>query len=118
MPGKGTMRDVIQTILASEAEARQIVAAAHAEAERIMTAARQSAQAFREQVSIETRGDVERLLAESARQAVAEQQARVAQAVDEIAAQVPLEPAWRPGAVAEVVRCVSSPARPSQEPSS
>lgn len=100
------MRDVIQKILVSEAEAKQLVAAARAEADGLVSGARKAAADLRARVDRETRAEVEQILAEAARTAEREQQARVAQATLQIEAEVRLDQTLRRRAVAEVVRCV------------
>jgi vacuolar-type H+-ATPase subunit H len=109
------MRDVIQKIIASEAEAKQLVASARAESERIVSEARKRAEALRARVNRETQAEAERILAGATRNGEREKAGRVALAAAEIKTQVRLEPFLREQAAAEVVRCVCGQTHPAEE---
>jgi vacuolar-type H+-ATPase subunit H len=106
---KVAMRDVIQKVIASEAEAKQIVAAARSEGERVVSSARKRAEELRARVNRETRAEVEQLLDEASRGAERKKQECLARARVEIERHVRLESSLRQQAVAEVVRCVCGP---------
>jgi vacuolar-type H+-ATPase subunit H len=100
------MHDVIQQVIASEAEAREIVATARAEAERIVLHAKREAEELTARIRSETRADADLLLAAATRDAEREKQERLAHESSKIEIQVRLDPALRQRAVTEVIRCV------------
>ena len=100
------MRDVIQRIVATEAEARQKVQAAKAEAERIMFEARKGAQELVAKARQSSRLEADAVLAAALRLAEAERSQRLAGATAAIEVQVTVEEATVRQAVAAVTRCV------------
>jgi vacuolar-type H+-ATPase subunit H len=114
---KGAMRDVIQKVIASEAEAKRFVATARAEAERIVSDAQKQAEELRARVNRETRAEAEQMLDEASRGAERKKQECLARARVEIERHVQLESSLRQRAVAEVVRCVCGQPRPIKESS-
>lgn len=100
------MRDVIQRVIASEAEARQIVATARIQAAEIVGGARQAGEELRARVASETGAAVVRIMAEAERNAEIERLEWMARATDEITAEVNLAPELRHRTVAAVVRYV------------
>jgi vacuolar-type H+-ATPase subunit H len=100
------MRDVIQKVIATEAEAKQQVLAARAEAERILSEAQKRelelTAAARSAVQLEANS----LLAAAAEKAAQEKQERMAAAAAGIEIEINLDEPARRQAVAAVVRCV------------
>jgi vacuolar-type H+-ATPase subunit H len=104
--GKTVMRDVIQRIIAAEAEARQRVQAANSEAERILSEARKRAQELVAAARQTARLDAEKMLATTLQTAAAEKKERLAHAAAEIETQVRVDEATARQAVEAVTRCV------------
>ena len=100
------MRDVIQSMVQAEAEAKRIVAAAEAEAERIVAEARKTAQPIVEQARARTREEAGRIVEAAAREAEREKKERLAAATAQIDAQVRLDDSLRRAAVEAVVKAV------------
>jgi len=101
------MREVIQQLVAAEAEAQRIVQAAQAEADHILADGQHQAQALVARGREETRAAAEKLLATAIANAERDKQERLAQACEEIDAQVRLDEDSRDRIVAEIVRCVT-----------
>jgi len=100
------MHEVIQKVIATEAEAKRMVQAARSEAELILSAAQKRAQemtrAARQEVQIESG----KILAAATAAAEGDQQTRLATVAGEIENQVHLDAAARQRVGAAVVRCV------------
>ena len=109
------MREVIQRVLASEAEAKGIVEAARAQAAPILAEAQKKSQALAARVRQEARLEADRLMAAAVSEAGREKQERLARATAEIENQVRLEETTRQRAVEAVLRCVCEPSRPREE---
>ena len=100
------MRDVIQKVLATEAEARRIVQQAKVEAERLLSDARKEGQELIERTRQETRAEGERIVEVAIRTAEQEKRACRARVAAEIESQVRLDETTRQRAVARAIRCV------------
>ena len=100
------MRDVIQRIIAAEAEAKRIVEIAVAEAERISSEARKQGEHLVAQARLEANLEAERMLEVSLGEAEREKQKRLAGVSAEIEAQVCLDSSTRERAIAGAIRCV------------
>lgn len=100
------MRDVIQSVIATEAEARNLVAAARAEADRISSDAQKRSQDLVARARQEARTAAERMVEAAVNEARREKQERLARTTAEIETQVRLEETARQRAVAGVMRCV------------
>jgi vacuolar-type H+-ATPase subunit H len=108
------MRDVIQKIIATEAEAKQRVQAAYSQAERILSEARKCAQ---EQVAAarqSARLDADKMLATAVQTAKAEKKQRLVRAAAEIETQVRVDEATARQAVEAVTRCVCGLYQPTR----
>jgi cell division septum initiation protein DivIVA len=101
------MREVIQQLVAAEAEAQRIVQAAHAEADRILVETQRQAQECVARGREETRVTAELLIAAALAEAGRDKQVRLAQAGHEIEAQVRLDDSTQEQIIAEIVRCVT-----------
>ena len=99
------MRDFIQKVIATEAEAKQMVAAAGSEAERILSETQKRAQELTATARSAFQFEAKFLLAAGAAKAAQEKSARQALTAAEIGEKNLDEPARRQ-AVAAVVRCV------------
>ena len=100
------MRDVIQKLIETEAEAKHIVETARAEAERILSDAQKQGRDLMALTRQETRVEADRILAAAIREAEREKQECLARAAAEIETQARLNEATKQRAVEEVVRCV------------
>ncbi|MDD5707078.1 MAG: hypothetical protein PHR35_14235 [Kiritimatiellae bacterium] len=100
------MRDVIQQVIAAEAEAKRIVSTAKEEEDGVMAAARQRAQSIAAQARLEARQEADLILAESDAGASARKRELLEQAEQSLLADIRLENAARQEAVAAVLRCV------------
>ena len=100
------MRDVIQKLIETEAEAKQIVEAARAEAGRILSDAQKRGRDLMALTRQETRVEADRILVAAVREAESEKQELLARAAAEMETQVRLNEATKQRAVEEVVRCV------------
>ena len=108
------MRDVIQKVLETEAEAKRLVEAAKSEAEDILSKARQQAQELLAQAHRELRTEAERIVAAAVEAAEREKQERLARAAAEIKVQIRLDEAVTRRAVEGVVQCVCGTHQPTQ----
>jgi len=72
------MRDVIQDVLAAEAEAQAVLQAARQEAEALVQASRAAAAALAERNRAAVRAEAERILAAAAEQAAAQEREQLA----------------------------------------
>jgi len=109
------MRDVIQKIIATEAQARQKVQAANSEAERILSEARRDTQELVTAARQTARLAAEKMLATTLQTTEAEKQERLAHAAAEIETQVKVDEATVRQAVEAVVRCVCGLSGPTRE---
>ena len=100
------MREVIQKVIAAEAEAKHIREAAHTEAERILAEARQRALETTEAARKEARLAAEQRLEAGDREALAQKTDRLARATAEIETHVRLDDSERQRAAEAAVRCV------------
>jgi vacuolar-type H+-ATPase subunit H len=100
------MRDVVQKILETEGEARQLVETARTEADRISSDARKKGQEIVEQARHEALLEAEKIVEAAVESAEREKQDRLSRAAAEIESQVRIEATTRQWAVDEVVRCV------------
>lgn len=109
------MRDVIQRVIATEAEAKCIVEAARVEGARILAEAQKRSQDIatraRQEAQIEAKRMVEAAVSEAGR----EKQERLARAAAEIETQVRLEETTKQRAVEASIRCVCEPRQPREE---
>jgi vacuolar-type H+-ATPase subunit H len=101
------MREVIQQLVAVEAEAQRIVQAAQADADRILADAQHQAQEWAARGREDARGAAEKLVATAVANAGREKQARLALASEEIDTQVRLDEEATEQIVTEIVRCVT-----------
>jgi vacuolar-type H+-ATPase subunit H len=101
------LREVIQQLVAVEAEAKRIVQAAQTEADRVLGDAQRQAQELVARGREETRGASEQLVATAIAEAERNKQAHLAQAGKEIETQVCLDDKTKEQIVAEIVRCVT-----------
>jgi vacuolar-type H+-ATPase subunit H len=100
------MRDVIQSILATEAEAKQIVATARTEAARLLATAQREAEAASALAKARTDAEIAQWLTTAAAAAQRRKDEELTRARAEIAPQIRITPALHQQAVAAVVRCV------------
>jgi vacuolar-type H+-ATPase subunit H len=110
------MRNVIQKVLETEAEAKRLVEAAKAEAEDILSKARKQAQELLAQARREARAEAERMVEAAVKEAERERQERLARAAAEIKTQVRLDEPVTRRAVEGVVLCVCGQQQPAQAP--
>lgn len=100
------MRQLVQSILATEAEAKAMVAAATREAECILAEARTRSREDFERALHDAHAEAARML-EAARVATtAEKEAQLAHLTASIENRLRLDATWRENAVTAVVRCV------------
>jgi vacuolar-type H+-ATPase subunit H len=100
------MRDVIQKVIAAEAEAKQKVLSAQAEVQRLVNEARKLAQEKKETARQTAQLESDKIMASAISSAEAGKQKQLAQAAADIAMQVRLDADTARQAVAAVVRCV------------
>lgn len=100
------MQAVIERVMATEAEARQLVQTARAEAEQLVAGARVQARQLIDEARREARREADEILAAAEAEAVAEKQKRLAQAAKDVDAQVRLDEATMQAAVEAAVRCL------------
>jgi vacuolar-type H+-ATPase subunit H len=100
------MRDIIQKVIAAEAEAKHILEKAREESDGILTHAQRQAQELTDRVRREARLEGEQMLAAAAQEAEREKQECLARGAAEIVTQVRLEEALMQRAVRAVVRSV------------
>ena len=101
------MHEVIQQLVAVEAEAKRIVQAGQTEADRILADAQRQAQELVACGREETRVAAEQLVAAAIAEAERNKQARLAHVGKEIETQVCLDDKTREQIIAEIVRCVT-----------
>lgn len=100
------MHDVIQKVIAAEAEAKHIVEAGRSERDRILSDAQQRAEGVVGQACREARADAGKMIESAVQEAEREKQECLARAAAEIEAQIRLDEATRQRAVEAIVRCV------------
>lgn len=100
------MRDVIQKVIAAEAEARRIVEAARVEADRISAGAQKQGEELVVRTRQEARAEADRVVEAALKTAAQEKRERLARVVAEIDTQVQLDETARQRAVAAAIRCV------------
>jgi vacuolar-type H+-ATPase subunit H len=100
------MREIVQKVMAAEAEAKATVAAARREKERILAAAQRQAQELLATARGQARAEAVELLAAANHAAQLEKQARLARTASELATQASLDDETRRGVVEAAVRCV------------
>jgi vacuolar-type H+-ATPase subunit H len=106
LKGNNVMHEVIQIVMATEAEAKRLVQAAKAEGERIRSEARKRAQESTATAREEAQIEAGKILALAAKNSAADKQVRLAAAKVEIERQIILGGPARRQAVNAVVRCV------------
>ena len=102
------MREALQSIIATEAEARGMVAVALAEADRILSNARRECEQLAGQARQRAQADGEALMEAALREARQAEKLELASAAAEIEARLRLEEGTRQAAVSAVLRCVCS----------
>ncbi len=100
------MRDVIQKVMATEAEAKRMVLAARSEAERILSEAQKRAQELTTAARLAARLEAERILEPALQAAEAEKQERLVRSAAEIEIQVRVDEAAVRQAAQALARCV------------
>lgn len=100
------MREVIQKVIATEAEARCIVEAARTEAGRITSEAQKQAESLVALARQEARVETERIMAAALPEAECEKQGLLARATVEMESQIRFDQDTRDRAVKAVIRCV------------
>jgi len=100
------VRDVIQKLIATEAEAKSMVEAARTEAGRISSEARQQADALLVRARQEARTETGAILAAAAQQAEREKQEQMAHATLEMESELRFDESTRERAVKAALLCV------------
>jgi vacuolar-type H+-ATPase subunit H len=100
------MRDVIQKVIATENEAKQLVQAAKAEAERLVADARKQARDLVASARQESRNEAEQVVAAAVRGAEQEKMERLACSAAEIETRIHLDETTAKQAVDAAVRFV------------
>jgi vacuolar-type H+-ATPase subunit H len=100
------MRDVIQSVIATETEARGIVATARAEADRILAEAQKTGQELVARTRHEARVEAERMLDVVVNEAGREKQEHLSRVAAGLETQVRFEASDRERAIGAAVRCV------------
>lgn len=100
------MREVIQKVMAAEAEAKQRVQAATAEAERIISAARGRAQDLVAAAGAAARAEADQILAGAVQSTATEKQQRLEAVTAEIETQVRVDETMVRQATEAVTRCL------------
>lgn len=100
------MRDVIQKIVATEAEAKRTVEEARAQADHILSEARKKAQDIAAQAHLEAIAEAECIVAAAVEDAEKEKEERLARAAAKIAKQAGIDEADRRRIVERVVRFI------------
>ena len=103
---KPVMRDVIQKVIASEAEAKHRVQAARSEAERVLSEAQKRAQEMVATARQTARREAEKVLADAMPAAEAQQRQQLTRVADEIERQVSVDPVTIQQVAEAVTRCV------------
>lgn len=100
------MRDVIQKVLASEAEAKRLILAARAEAEHIFSQARTQSREVLEKARHTARADAEQIIAAATASAQHDKSERLSRAAAEIRSTILFHEKARQSAVAAGLRAV------------
>lgn len=100
------MRNVIQKVIATEAEASCMVEAARKEAGRLTSEAKKQAESLAALARQEARVETERIMAAALQEAEGEKQDLLARATFEMESQIRFDPGTRDRAVKAVIRCV------------
>lgn len=100
------MHEVIQRVIAAEAEARGLVQAAKAQAHRLLLEAEKQGQDLIAQVRQESREEADRIVDAAVLAAEREKQERLARVAREIEAEVRLDAHTQQRAVTGATRCV------------
>jgi vacuolar-type H+-ATPase subunit H len=100
------VRAVIERIISTETEAKQIIEKVRAEADRILSDVEKKAQDMVARARQEARVEAEKLVAAAIDGAELEKQERLTRAISGIESQIRLEQADRERAAEGVVRCV------------
>jgi vacuolar-type H+-ATPase subunit H len=104
--GKNIMWDVIQKVIATEAEAKRMVQVAKAEAEQVLSGARKRAQKLTTDARNEAQLEAQKILATVLADAEDNKQIRLASFAAEIEKKIGLDAVSHEQAVKAVVRCV------------
>lgn len=107
------MRDVIQRVIAAEAEAKHIVEAANTDRERISSDAQEKGQQLVAQARLEARDEADQMVETARLEAEREKQARLACVAADIETQVRLEETAKQRAVEAALRCVCGKRQPT-----
>ncbi len=100
------MREVVQSIIATEGEARRIVEAARTEAERIMSEARKKGYDMIERVRQDTLVETEKMIGAAVKAAEEEKERLLTETAAEIEGKIRFDPTTRQQVIERVVRCV------------
>jgi vacuolar-type H+-ATPase subunit H len=106
------MRDVIQGLLETESQAKQMVQSAREEAERLIADAQKRAQGLLAQTRAETRAQAETIVESAVNQAQAEKKQRLEKATEQVGTTVQLDPATKDQIVRAVVDSICGNAWP------
>lgn len=102
------MQEIIQKVIATEAEAKQMVLAAKAEAERILTVATRRTQELKTTCRNEAQLAARDLLSRAAKEADIEKQARLAMLATELEKAVCLEAEVKEAVIQAALKCIRS----------
>lgn len=100
------MRDVIEKVIAAEAEAKRMVEAARAEADRISSEAQKQGEELVARTRRQARAEAESMIEAALRAAEQEKRERLARIAAEIETEVRLDESTRQRAVTGAIRCV------------
>lgn len=100
------MRDVIQQVIAVEAEAKCLVEAGRLERDRILSEAQQRGEELVSRTRREARADAGKMIETAVHEAEREKQECLARVAAEIEAQIRLDETTRQRAMEAIVRCV------------
>ncbi|HEV2328917.1 MAG TPA: hypothetical protein VGY56_09045 [Verrucomicrobiae bacterium] len=103
------MRDVIEKVMAAEAEGRRLVEAARKDAEQILANARAERRILLERATRESRLEAENILATAGDEARREKAESLACAADEVEKEIRLDETTRQHLVEAAVRCLRGP---------
>lgn len=107
------MQAVIQKVVATETEAKQLVQAARTEAGELLTSAHLQARRLVEAAHREARLETEKILGTAEAEAADEKQERLARAAREIDTNLRLDEATARQAVAAALRCIRGCPQPT-----
>lgn len=109
------MQQVVQEVIAAEAQARSIVERARLERDQLMADARRQAQELAAQATRAALDESRRALAAAHEAAELEKQTRLARSAADIKARIRLEETDLQAAVTGIIQCVSGQRQPIQE---